>query len=168
MGAVELFYCHSYSENILICDQKGHQDFTLECSFLYFCTIFHHVVHGREKRDFCEKIATFSRWIEPLPFCHELLWLLGEEVRAYFSCPPLFEQNILFYDISFLFLTQMTPKTALRAVETSAKSKFDVTQQGGVCCIVVKLQLENPFWFFLVHFLCKCSHGHATGFGTNF
>jgi len=31
-----------------------------------------------------------------------------------------------------------------------------------------KLALEKPFWFFLVHFLCKCSHGHATGFGTNF
>ena len=83
----------------------------LHVGMLFFCLFS--VCTWAWKKDFCEKIATFSRWIEPLPFCHELLWLLGEEVRAYFSCPPLFEQNILFYDISFLFLTQMTPKTAL-------------------------------------------------------
>ena len=107
MGAVELLL--SFIVKILICDQKGHQDFTLEC-FFSVCFQF---VHGREKRTSAKKLPHFLGELSHCHFVTNYFDFWGREVSAYFSCPPLFEQNILFYDISFLFLTQMTPKTAL-------------------------------------------------------
>merc|ERR1711860_305123 len=59
MGAVEPLL--SFIVKILICDQKGHQDFTLECFFV----CFH--VHGREKRTSAKKLPHF---LGELSHCH--------------------------------------------------------------------------------------------------
>ena len=60
-----------------------------------------------------EKLPHFLVELSHCHFVTNYFDFWGREVSAYFSCPPLFEQNILFYDISFLFLTQMTPKTTV-------------------------------------------------------